>query len=158
MSNWLPDEMKAAVEKLADWQCVAVCLYGEARSEPIQGIVAVASVIQNRIKANSWFGKDWREVVLKPYQFSMWHPNGGQMNYTRVLALAQKLAAGESVTEPKWLQCAWTARGAMGGFLLDNTRNATHYHTATLTPRPKWAQGVTPVCQIGGHVFYNKVK
>jgi N-acetylmuramoyl-L-alanine amidase len=152
--SWLPSEMQSAVEPLTDWQVVAVCLYGEARSEPIQGIVAVANVIKHRVDAKTWYGDGWRGVVLKPWQFSMWSPKGGQKNYERVLMLAQKLAAGEAVTDPKWLQCAWTARGVIGNFLADNVKGSNHYHTVSLMPRPEWARSTTPLLQVGAHVFY----
>lgn len=146
--------MQSAVEKLNDWQTVALVLYGETRSEPIQGQVAVANVIKNRVEAKSWYGDGWKGVALKAKQFSCLFPQGGQKNYERVLALAQKLAAGESVTDPKYLACAWVARGVIGGFLPENTQQSNHYHVAAMTPRPDWAQKHTPKAQHGGHVFY----
>ena len=40
----------------------------------------------------------------------------------------------------------------------DNTQGSTHYHVATMVPRPAWAKGVTPTIQIGSHTFYAGVK
>lgn len=163
MSDWLDADMRAAVDKLQEWQQAGLVAYGEARSEPIQGVVAVCRTFVNRVNAKSWFGKTVSEVVLKPHQYSCLHPSGGPKNYERVLSLAGRLAGGESVTDQKWLKCAWAARGVIGGFIVDadvdkHFSDCTHYHTATLQPRPLWAQKVTPAVQIAGHVFYRGVK
>jgi N-acetylmuramoyl-L-alanine amidase len=158
VSDWLPPEMRAAVDPLTDVQTVTLVLYGEARSEPIQGVLAVGNVLKHRVEAKSWFGQGWKGVALKPYQFSCLFPNGGKKNFDRVLALAQKLASGEAITDQKYLTCAWTARGILGGFLPDNVKACTHYHVAAMSPRPEWAQKAVPVAQHGSHVFYAGIK
>lgn len=158
----MSDDMKAALANLQDWQQVSVVLYGEARSEPIEGVVAVANVIRNRVERPGWWGHSYGEVATAPMQFSCL--DGPGKNYQRVLAVAQALAEGRAVNgkdgqpDAKYLTCAWTARGMVAGFLPQNVPNCTHYHTATLVPRPHWAQGVPPLKQIGGHVFYAGIK
>ncbi len=160
MSNWIEPDLQAALDKLQEWQHVALVLYGEARSEPIEGIVAVANVIRNRALKPGWWGKSFSGVALAPYQFSCLNPKGGERNYDRLKTLALKLAANEPVhakngePDPKWLTCAWVARGIVGGFLPDEIKGANHYHTVNLTPRPEWAQKAVPVAQKAGHVFY----
>jgi len=156
--DWLEPDARPLVAGLTDPQVVAVCLYGEARSEPIQGIVAVANVIGNRVKKPSWWGKTYREVVLKPWQFSMWHPNGGAANYKRVLALVKQFAAKEAITDPGARECIGVAHLLLGDYLRDLTKGSTHYHSALMQPRPKWAQNVVPTCQIASHVFYAGIK
>ncbi len=157
---WLEPDLQAALDKLQEWQHVAIVLYGEARSESIDGIVGVGTAIRNRALHPGWWGKNFSEVVLKPYQFSCLNPIGGERNYERVKTLALKLAANEAIqdkkgaADQKWLTCAWVARGIVGGFLPDEIKSANHYHTVNLQPRPEWAQKAVPVAQRGGHVFY----
>jgi N-acetylmuramoyl-L-alanine amidase len=162
--DWLEPELRAALEPLQEWQIVALVLYGEARSEPIEGLVAVANVLRNRVKRPSWWGSTYTEVATAKRQFSCLHPLDGERNYQQVLRVAQALAGNQPVVtakgvpDQKYLTCAWTARGLVAGFLPENTKGSTHYHTAALTPRPNWAQDHVPVCQRGAHVFYAGVK
>ncbi|MBO8126227.1 MAG: cell wall hydrolase [Firmicutes bacterium] len=51
---------------------LARTLYGEARGENLETLLYIGWVIRNRVKANSWFGDSYEEVVTKPYQFSSW--------------------------------------------------------------------------------------
>lgn len=156
--DWLPVDLRALVEPFTDAQIVSLVLYGEARSEPVQGIVAVGNVIRNRVRKAGWWGHDFKSVCLQKQQFSCLFPSGGEANYKRVLAFAQKLASGSQITHERERQCVWVAHGIVGDYVIDNTKASTHYITATLTPRPKWAEGQTPAVQIGAHVFYNSVK
>lgn len=156
--DWLTPDMRALVEKTAEAQRVAATLWGEARSEPVQGIVAVANVIRNRAKKPGWWGEGYSGVCLAPKQFSCWTPAGGQRNYDRLLGVMQQFAAGTPITDPGLRECIGIAHLAMGDYLRDNTKGSTHYHAAVMTPRPTWAKGHTPVIQCGNHVFYNTVK
>lgn len=156
--DWLPADMRPLVEKATDAQRVAATLWAEARSEPVQGIVAVANVIRNRAKKPGWWGEGYSGVCLAPKQFSCWTPEGGQRNYDRLLTVMQQFAAGTPITDPGLRECIGIAHLAMGDYLRDNTKGSYHYHTATLSPRPKWAKGHTPVVQVGSHVFYSDIK
>ena len=133
---------------------LALVLAGEARSEPIEGIVAVASVIRNRVKAGR-FGEGYSGVVTRPKQFSCLFPQGGKQNYKRVLDMALQFARKEPVTEPRLLQCIAVAECVMRDYFLDNTRGSCHYAVYTLTP--DWAKGKKPVARIGSHHFWNDI-
>lgn len=152
--DWLPVEMRPLVEKATEAQRVAATLWGEARSEPVQGIIAVANVIRNRVKNPGWWGDSYSGVVLAPKQFSCWSEAGGERNYQRLLGFMQLLAAGTPITDPSQRECIGIAHLVIGEYLRDNTKGSTHYHTATLAPRPKWAKGQVPVIQAGNHSFY----
>lgn len=155
--DWLAPEMKALVEKVTEPQRVAATLWGEARSEPIQGIVAVAHVIRNRVQKPGWWGKDFSSVCLSPNQFSCWTRAGGDKNYERLLSLMRQFADGKAIEEAGARECIGVAHLIIGNYLRDNTKSSCHYHTATLTPRPKWAKGHAPVIQVGRHVFYSDI-
>ena len=158
MSDWIPLELRALVDTLTDAQLVTLILYGEARSEPVQGIVAVGCVIRNRVRKPGWWGKDFKSVCLAKQQFSCLFPQGGAGNYKRVVTFAEKLASGKQITNERERQCVWVAHGITGDFVIDTVSGSTHYHTLNLSPRPNWAMGHAPAAQIGGHVFYNDVK
>ncbi len=63
------------LDRLTEPQLLARCIWGEARGEPIQGKLAVAHVVLNRVKAQSYYGKTIRDVILKPWQFSCFNEN-----------------------------------------------------------------------------------
>lgn len=142
------------IAQLATDQVLAVTLYGEARSEPVEGRIAVASVVMNRVKAGR-FGHDARAVCLAPMQFSCWQPKGGQKNYEEVMAVVRSAVNG-AVIGPIMRECAWIALGALSGDLLDRVNGSTHYVTADLfrIAPPAWAKGKTPVVRVGSHLFF----
>lgn len=152
--EFLSAELRGHLDKLTEPQVLAVVLFGEARSEPIEGIVAVANVVRNRVAEKRWFGTTYREVCLKPWQFSCLNPLGGQKNYERVLALALHMASGTEVRDPLARQCIGVSLCVAQGYFLDSVKGANHYHTAVLMPRPTWAQDAIPVKQVASHVFY----
>lgn len=158
MSDWLQPELQKAIDALTDAQIVALVLYGEARSEPVQGIVAVGSVIRNRVRKPAWWGRDFKGVCLADHQFSCLNPIGGAGNYKKVVAFAEKLANKTQIINAQERQCVWIALGIVGDYVIDPTKASTHYHTRNLVPRPAWTKGEAPAVQISNHVFYNSVK
>lgn len=156
--SWLEPDLKAAIDAMTEPQRVALVLFGEARSEPVEGIIAVGCVIRNRVKRQSWFGHTYSEVVTKTRQFSCLHPEGGAENYRDVLSFAKRLAEKQEISSVRGRECIWIAHGLIGEYVRDTVKGSDHYHTATLQPRPKWAQSHVPVIQIGHHVFYRLEK
>lgn len=155
--DWLPAELRPFVEPASDAQIVALVLFGEARSEPVQGIIGVGCVIRNRVRKPGWWGTDFKSVCLAPKQFSCLFPAGGAANYARVLAFAKKLQDGTQITNARERQCVWIAHGIVGDYVIDATKGSTHYHTLATIPRPTWTNGHPPTVQIASHVFYANV-
>lgn len=124
-------------------------IYGEARGESLAGQEAVANVILNRVKMNliqpMWWGKNIREVCLKPKQFSCWNHN--DVNY--------KILKSDLSENPVYQICQRIVKRALAGVLTDNTNGATHYHT--IECHPLWARHLIPCAQIGNHLFYKNV-
>ncbi len=148
------DELKAYLAPLPDDAILGLTLYGEARGEPIEGLIAVGCVIRNRVKdAKRRWGTDYRATCLQKAQFSCWAPVGGPANHQTVIDGADLLLTSGPV--PSQLeQCAWVALGISRGALLDTVRGANHYHTVAMKPRPTWAQSFVPIVQIAHHLFY----
>jgi N-acetylmuramoyl-L-alanine amidase len=133
-------------------EAVALTLWGEARNEPIEGIVGVANVIRHRqVKT----GQAWKTVVHRRLQFSCWWPQGGAANYEAVIGLARKIVTGQGITQASWHECDWIAEGIMLGRLRDNVHGARHYLTTALmtTRPPAWAKSGRVVAALGAHTF-----
>lgn len=154
-----------AIAQLATDQVLAVTLYGEGRSEPIEGRIAIASVIRNRVNADlgsdgkpDWWGEGFRGVCLAPMQFSCWQAKDGAANYAEVMAAVRSAVNGAPIG-PIMRECAWIAFGIIGGEIRDRVSGATHYLTADLfrANPPKWAKGRTPVARVGAHLFFRDV-
>lgn len=146
---------------LTERQVVALTVYGEARGERVEGKVAVACVIRNRVNENR-FGVGFKAVCLAPWQFSCWKREGGAANHDAIMTTARLMAAGKAAGAqlgPRLRECDWIAEGIIGDRLQDITRKATHYITRQLweTKPPKWAMDQTPCIGIGAHVFFNGV-
>jgi N-acetylmuramoyl-L-alanine amidase len=142
---------------LTDHHALACTLWGETRGESIEGKIAVANVIRNRLKSGRW-GDTYRDVCLWPWQFSCWKPQGGKENYEQTRRMAYRLTQDEKPDDNVLRECLWIAHGMVGEWIQDSVKGATHYHTADMNPRPYWANGKTPVCAIGKHLFYKGIK
>jgi len=127
---------------------LARTIWGEARSEGVAGMEAVASVVANRVAVarahggSYWWGHDIASVCRKPFQFSCWNAN--DPNRARLLAVTD--------SNIHFVTCLRIARRCFYGTLADTTHGATHYHTVDILPA--WAKGQTPVATIGHHIFY----
>lgn len=143
-----------AARSLDATEIVALTLWGEARAEPIQGIVAVGNVIANRTRhPTRRFGATWQDVCLRRWQFSCWIPEGGAANYERMEELVEETAQHHPLKDKVMRQCWWIARGIVDDLLMDVTKGANHYY-ATWIAEPKWARGQTPTVILGAHRFY----
>jgi len=147
----LEPALRPLVDALTDTQLFAVTLYGEARSEPIEGIVAVASVIRNRMGT-----RDVKSVCLEPDRFACWSPAAGKKNHDRLVSLVTHLANKQEATDPKARQCIGVATCVLQGYFSDNTDGATDFHKAAIVPRPAWARDRLPLKQRGSNVFYKR--
>lgn len=126
---------------------VARTLWGEARGEGDDGMVAVANVIMNRVKSPiSWWGATPGTVALKKWQFSVWNDN----DPNRVLI--------ENVTDddPQFARALQIAKMAVEGDLPDLTGGATHYHTPAVNPPWASSPNVKFIKTIGNHRFYRE--
>lgn len=155
-----PDEIRAA---LTDSQAVALTLMFEGASEPVEGRVAIGSVIRNRVQHPKRFSATYRGVCVQRAQFSCWWLFGGETNYLRLMRAAGAVVAGQAPPfndreADIFRECWHIAEGIMGGYILDNTGGATNYYApAAMKPKgsvPKEAVG-RPSLRIGSQIFYS---
>lgn len=138
-------------KKLSDKQVLVLTLWGEARGEPVEGKIAVANVIRNRMRAT---GKTAKEICLAPWQFSCW--NGGDRNGQEVaMAGTIMLLGGNIVPKAQLKECEWIADGILNDLVNDNSKGAKHYMTLDCfrLNKPQWAAQMQIVATIGHHVF-----
>jgi spore germination cell wall hydrolase CwlJ-like protein len=119
--------------------CLSLAIYHEARGEPIQGQLAVAQVVMNRVASRD-YPDTVCDVVTQPKQFSF-------LNRTKAEHLVHNVRDKTS-----WKESMYLAKAFIQGHRTD--LKATHYHAKSV--RPVWADSpkVVPVQQIGNHLFY----
>ena len=138
---------------MTDRDVVALTIWGEARGESIEGKIAVACVIQNRLVDGRW-GSTYPSVCQARKQFSCW--NAGDPNRAKIQALEQALEGLQTV-EPVLDECLWVAEGLIAHRIRPRVKQATHYYAISIQP-PFWTKGGTFVETIGQHSFYQGVK
>lgn len=140
---------------LTDLQVLALTLHHEAGAERLIGLIAVASVIRNRVAWGKW-GRTYTDVCLADWQFSCWVPQGGRINHQNLVKHAEQIRSGKI---PRAMQRAFdVAQAVLEDGLPDPTRQADHYYApkAMVPPDrvPDWAEGRQPSAVLGAHRFY----
>jgi len=116
-------------------KCLALNIYHEARSESMEGQIAVAQVTLNRVAHSEW-PSTICEVVYEPKQFSWTH-----------------LLKDHSATEARaWKKAQIIARDVMIGNVEDPTYGAVFYQANYVSP--EWAEFLDLSKVIGNHLFY----
>jgi spore germination cell wall hydrolase CwlJ-like protein len=120
-------------------QCLTEALYHEARGETLQGQVAVAEVILNRVQDVS-FPSSVCGVV------NQGNGQGCQFSYTCDGKTDQMREAGAPARAAK------IAKVMLDGAPRKLTDGATYFHTPAVNP--SWSKRFTRTTQIGSHIFY----
>lgn len=113
--------------------CLALNVYFEARSEPVEGQRAVAEVT---LKRASRRGESVCATVYAPGQFSWTRLPAGQRGVDDARA---------------WLAAVRVAEQALRA-ATDHARGATHFHADYV--EPFWAGSLCRTTRIGRHIFY----
>ena len=127
-----------------DLKCLATAVYFEARGEPLEGQVAVAQVVLNRLHSDR-YPKTICGVV---YQNAQLH-NRCQFSF----------ACDGKPDIPREAD-AWSRAESVAAAALANPEqiwvlgDATLYHARYVSP--SWAPKVTLVASIGQHLFYEE--
>lgn len=128
--------------------CLAENIYHEARSEPIEGMVAVAQVVFNRV-SDKRFPSTVCTVVkqtrgrIHSCQFS-WFCDGKPDDIHKS-SKAWKTSYNLAYTM-YYLYNNASLR------IIDMTHGATHYHADYVNPR--WSRTYKRVLKVGRHIFY----
>jgi spore germination cell wall hydrolase CwlJ-like protein len=135
---------------VVDAHWMALTMWGEARNQGEIGMRAVAHVIANRRDAKT-HGTFVTDTVSAAWQFSCWNKNDA--NRAMMLAIEDLPEGGTA--HRQWLSAKRIAAEVLAGRSTDPTAGALFYHTTSV--HPAWSRGVTPVTQIGDHLFFKVV-
>ncbi len=123
-------------------RCLALNIYWEARSEPLDGQIAVAAVTLNRVR-DARFPNEVCDVVYQGgetrrhrCQFSWWCDG----------------KKDEPLEAAAWQRANVLARLAKADVLSDPTDGALWYHADYVDPF--WAHSKEKLTKIGRHIFY----
>ena len=115
-------------------------MYWEAKNEGRDGMLAVASVVLNRV-AHPDFPDTVCGVVKQggeepPCQFSWWCDG-----------------KSDAMSDPlRWHEAKQAATDVLSGAYPDVTNGALHFHARFV--RPYWSRQLQKTATIGGHIFY----
>lgn len=126
----------ATLAGASDLLCMAVAIYHEARNQPLDGQLAVASVILNRTQEPERWGRTPCEVVA-PGQFSFLT---GPADFPPILE------------REAWAIAVEMAREALEHGPSPLVQQADHYHT--LAVEPVWNDRMRQVITIDDHIFF----
>lgn len=128
---------------------LTMCIWGEARRSSGEIQRAVGFVVRNRVERRlPRFGLGWREVLLKPYQFSTFDPEGPSRE--RIFHPLQ------NDSEWAWKSCCAGALIAYEELYSDASRDALFYYSGT--SRPVWAAQMRETLRLHDFVFMTDEK
>jgi hypothetical protein len=159
---------------------LACNVYWEARTESVEGMMAVIMVTMNRVESDK-FPDTIHEVVWQNRQFSWTHdgkvdrprnrPTWKQsLRISRRFTVTSAYVRGICPTATQ-LSAAYLNRPDPGcdtyqnlvnihvylARLVDNTRGSLYYHADYITP-PYWVLPEARVVKIGRHIFYTEAR
>lgn len=140
--------------KLSSTEVLALTIYGEARGEVLNGMIAVGDAIRNRV--NSDKKNTYNTVCLAREQFSCWNSN--DPNYPILTEMANQLLLGQAINNLIWIKCLWVAEGIVNNFTADIDNGAKYYMTNTLFNshgRPSWASLAKNIKVIGNQTYFS---
>lgn len=152
-------------------RCLEKTLHSEAIGEPVEGIIAVLHVVQNRLKHKD-YPETYCKVVLQPKQFSWFNKLNSKYNNQIPLELIKAPLEG-SLTEKEELVKGISYQAAVERLgaseiaytspriklttelkkVLDS-KDVLYYHSVSV--KPTWSKRMQEVAQVGQHVFYKK--
>jgi spore germination cell wall hydrolase CwlJ-like protein len=130
----LVDAQGAAETLDGDMKCLAGAVYFESKGESLEGQLAVARVIINRVKSGR-FANSMCGVVYQPGQFS----------FVRGHGMPAIPTASES-----WREAVAIAQIAMGDGWNSKAEGALYFHARRVSP--SW--GKRQLASIDNHIFY----
>jgi hypothetical protein len=124
--------------------CLAQAVYFEARSEPLEGQIAVAQVVLNRVQ-NPDYPKSICGVV---YQGAA-HRHGCQFSF------ACDGLVDAPIKTVAWKHAMIIAETALARQQDDITLDSLYYHASYVDPA--WAATMKPTVKLGSHIFYREI-
>lgn len=123
--------------------------YGECRGEPLEGKIAFACVVRNRVEDHRW-PDTYKDVLLQPKQFSCTNEYDSNLSEVKRACMPSKMMYNQA-----WKECRFAVFGAYCEYYRDITNGCNHYHAAcSEKDKPFWAENRHPDYKAGNHWFY----
>lgn len=151
--------------------CLEKTLHTEAIGEPLEGIIAVLHVIQNRLNHKN-YPSTFCKVVLQPKQFS-WFNKLNTLHNNQIPLESIKTPFKDSLTSKEQVvqgisyqaaverkEASEIARKVLGRKLAPelqkvlDSKDVLFYHSVQV--KPTWSMKMQRVSQVGNHIFYKK--
>lgn len=142
LASFRPEQIQRAETIDAELMCMAQAVYYESAWEPINGQMAVAEVIANRVRDHRY-----PDTVCGVVFQGATRTTGCQFTFTCDGSMDRNKPAGEA-----WERAQRIAAHVMMGLNEDRTGGATHYHATYVDP--VWNAGLIKTKQVGLHIFY----
>lgn len=146
MTQWqtyLPD-LSQGLHQQKELTLLTMCIWGEARGCSSVAQRAVGFVVRNRVECRpARFGVSWREVLLKPCQFSTFNPESG--------GLERLFHPLENDSEQTWKSCYASALIAYEELYDDPSHKALFYYSGHSAP--VWVHAMRETVRLNGLVF-----
>jgi spore germination cell wall hydrolase CwlJ-like protein len=136
-----PAALSEAARITEQSHCLAQAVYYEARGESLDGQMAVAEVVVNRVRSGL-YPSTYCAVVYQGAE----RTTGCQFTFTCDGSMNRR-PRGEA-----WQRAQALAAEVMMGFMRPVTHRATHYHTVEVAP--VWSANLVETTRIGAHIFY----
>ena len=141
LTSFRPEHIKSAERVEDDTSCMAQAIYYESRNESVEGQMAVAEVIANRVK-----DRRYPDSVCGVVFQGATRTTGCQFTFTCDGAM-DRAPRGRH-----WEQAKTIAAHVMMDLHEQRTGGATHYHATYVDPI--WSAGLIKTDRIGAHIFY----
>lgn len=144
--------------------CLSMNVFHEAKNQSVEGQIAVAEVVMNRV-ADTRYPNTVCEVVYQGPTRESWKTKKQKdlPKYKRIYYPIRDRCQfswycdGKTDDIPKydhnaWQIATWVANGVLHGKLKPITKGATHYHADYVYPA--WRKTKTKTIEIEDHIFY----
>ena len=121
-------------------ECLAVAVFFESRSQPIEGQYAVAEVVMNRVESDRW-PNTICDVVFQDKQFSFTHDGASD----HIHKYTDNPIDWRAALMARTVALEVFGRG-------DTSITSTHYHNLSVSP--SWTKEYLKDGRIGDHIFY----
>jgi spore germination cell wall hydrolase CwlJ-like protein len=121
-------------------RCLAEAVYYEGRNETVEGQIAIAQVVLNRVRSGQW-----PHTICAVVR----QGRGETCQFPEVCKAGDR----PPETDTNWQQAAWIADDAAAGRAwLSELSDATHYHNASA--KPPWRLSMKFIRKVGWRMFY----